>query len=106
MEDSLEKIWQLPDREGTILAGQQRGILESRQQYKRLVNESFGYVKDSMVRHFQMESRRVRRGADREQMLISQILDMDRQITRRNLQRELAAVEEELEILAQAGGDG
>ena len=78
LEDSLEKIWQLPDREGTILAGQQRGILESRQQYKRLVNESFGYVKDSMVRHFQMESRRVRRGADREQMLISQILDMDR----------------------------
>ena len=106
LEDLLEKIWQLPDREGTILAGQQRGILESRQQYKRLVNESFGYVKDSMVRHFQMESRRVRRGADREQMLISQILDMDRQITRRNLQRELAAVEEELEILAQAGGDG
>ena len=44
-------------------------------------------------------------GADREVLLMEEILDKDRQITRANLRQELAAVEEELEILAHGEGD-
>lgn len=103
--ESFDGNFKLPDGAGTSPGRQHPDILESGQQYQRLVTECFECVKDRLAGHFQAESRRVCRDADREGLLMEDILDMDRQITRTKLRRELAAVEEELEILARGEGD-
>ena len=105
LKESFDEILKLPDGAGMPSVEQRSGIWESRQQYKRLVTECFACVKDCIIEDFQTESRRARRDAEREVLLMEEILDKDRQITRANLRRELAAVEEELEILAYGEGD-